>query len=318
MNEPIYSAFNPEAFQNKRTAVIDGDGFAWAIGWINREAIFEKELTDSVDSCIHDILQGVRAEHYIGVLSPDPFQILHPILTEVPKMRPAEPNFRKAIAKSRPYKGNRPERPEWYLKWCPVIENHLEQAWGFIRTPESFEADDLVATLMFELTQAEAKPICCGNDKDLLQIPGEHFNVVKKTIQTLDKYQCAYKLWIQCLMGDSTDGIEGIPGMGPKGAEKVLDVMKVTESNLNDGYRLATFWQYIDKFGEDIGIQKFYENYMLVKLRTDVPTDEFDLQEICRGYELIRWEVQHFEENHAEDESDEPIPDFSIEQQKDE
>lgn len=298
-----YIAFNPEAFQNKRTAVIDGDGFAWAIGWINKDAMSNKQVTDSVDSCIHDILQGVRAEHYIGVLSPTPTQTI--VGEEMTAVVLSLPNFRKAIAKSRPYKGNRPERPEWYLKWCPIIESHLEEAWGFIRTPEGYEADDLVATLMTELTSVGAKPICCGNDKDLLQIPGEHFNVVKKTMQTLDWYQCTYKLWTQCLMGDSTDGIEGIPGMGPKGAEKILD------TNVADGrlFINMTLGAYVGKFGEDIGIQKFYENYMLVKLRTDVPTDEFDLQEICRGYDLQYYESIQMTQDAAESEQ---VPDFSI------
>lgn len=307
-----YTAFNPEAFQNKRTAVIDGDGFAWAIGWINKDSMSNKQVTDSVDSCVHDILQGVRAEHYIGVLSPLPFDPANcyvPIEGGLPIPVPARPNFRKAVAKSRPYKGNRPERPEWYLKWCPIIENHLEEAWGFIRTPEGYEADDLVATLMIELTSVGAKPICCGNDKDLLQIPGEHFNVVKKTIQTLDWYQCIYKLWTQCLMGDQTDSVDGIPGMGPKGSEKILGFATLKAISEGIKFRDLVMSAYVDKFGEDIGIQKFYENYMLVKLRTDVPTDEFDLQEICRGYDLQYYESIQMTQDAAESEQ---IPDFSI------
>lgn len=301
----MYTQFDPEKFQEKRTSVIDGDGFAWAIGWINREAFLEKQVTDSVDSCIHDILQGTRSEHYIGVLSPLVFTTVGE--NEELQMVPVKPNFRKAIAKSRPYKGNRPERPEWYLKWCPIIENHLEAAWGFIRTPEGYEADDLVATLMNELTSAGAKPICCGNDKDLLQIPGEHFNVVKKTIHTSDWYQCAYKLWTQCITGDTTDNIEGIPGCGPKGAEKILDAVTIQSYTEGFTHRIAALNAYTSKFGEDIGIQKFYENYMLVKLRTDVPTDEFDLQEICRGYDIAKYELEFF----TQDETPEEIPDFS-------
>jgi 5'-3' exonuclease len=253
---------------------------------------------------------GVQAEHYIGVLSPKPY--IHTPIDEMSgTVRPAAPNFRKAIAKSRPYKGNRPEKPEWYLKWCPVIENHLEETWGFIRTPEGYEADDLCATLMSELTAAGAKPICCGNDKDLLQIPGEHFNVVKKTIQTLDEHQAAYKLWIQALMGDSTDGIEGIPGMGPKGAEKALN-----EGLGYTHYPMSTLKQYFIKFGIDVGIQKFYENYMLVKLRTDVPTDEFELQEACRGYNLEHWNSIQMTQDFAESQqSYEEIPSFGTEQE---
>jgi hypothetical protein len=320
----IYTGFDPEKFQEKRTAIIDGDGFAWAIGWINREAMFNKQVTDSVNSCIHDILQGTQSEHYIGVLSPNSDQPLtedhefydHDINVDEEQLRPAIPNFRKAIAKSRPYKGNRPERPEWYLKWCPVIEDHLETEWGFIRTPEGYEADDMVATFMVYfnsvLAEVPGEAWCCGNDKDLLQIPGKHFNVVKKTVTELDWYQCSYKLWTQALMGDSTDGIEGIPGMGPKGAAKILDSLTLQDLSEGRTFRAATLHAYADKFGEDIGIQKFYETYMLVKLRTDVPTEQFDLQEICKGYDLTKYEIQFHEENHRPDEPEEPIPDFSI------
>lgn len=203
MTETKYIGFNPEAFKDKRTAVIDGDGFAWAIGWLNKEAELTLQVTNAVDECIHDILSGVRAEHFIGILSPNPIQALEGGFVV------SKPNFRKAIAKTRPYKGNRGDRPDWYLKWAPIIEQHLEQVWGFIRTPEGFEADDLVATVMRELTEAGAKPICCGNDKDLLQIPGEHFDVKKKIIQTIDSNQGSLNLYTQCLTGDTTDNIEG-------------------------------------------------------------------------------------------------------------
>lgn len=98
-----------------------------------------------------------------------------------------------------------------------------------------------------------------------------------------------------------------LPGCGPKGAEKILG------DSLTSGYvfKKLALDAYTDKFGEDTGIQKFYENYMLVKLRTDVPTDEFDLQEICRGYDLAKWdalkeEITQFVEEHIEE-----IPNFA-------
>lgn len=289
--EKRYIGFKPEAFQNVRTAVIDGDGFAWAIGWIFKEALSNKEVTDAVDNCIHDILTGVQAEHYIGVLGPKskfPFNANTDTNEDnwsydlETGMRDAVPNFRKAIAKSRPYKGNRPDRPDWYLKWSSIIEQYLEETWGFVRTPEGFEADDLVATFMTELTSAGAKPICCGNDKDLLQIPGEHFNVVKKGMQTVDVPKAHRTLWLQVLTGDTTDHIEGIPGCGPKGAEKIIGgAIDLLFHNV-----MAAF---VEKFGEDTGIQKFYESYMLVKLRADVPTDCFDIERICCGYDLEYW-----------------------------
>lgn len=303
MSNKLYIDFKPEAFEKVRTAVIDGDGFAWAIGWIFKDALFEKEVTDAVDTCMHDILIGIQAEHYIGVLAPSTPDVKFDMMgNEVQKV---VPNFRKAIAKSRPYKGNRPERPEWYLKWAPIVEKYLEEAWGFIHAPEGYEADDLVATLMFELAQGGAKPTCCGNDKDLLQIPGEHFNVVKKTRRDLDAYQASYQLWTQCLMGDATDGILGIPGMGAAGAEKVLGGIHVHMGE----HRLQVVEAYTAKFGEDMGIQKFYENYMLVKLRTDVPTDHLDITKVCKGYDLEYW--NNSRSTSSQFEQAEEIPDFS-------
>lgn len=304
--EKRYTGFKPEAFQNIRTAVIDGDGFAWAIGWIFKEALTNKEVTDAVDNCIHDILRGVQAEHYIGVLGPKP--IFGSDGTPIGTMLP---NFRKAIAKSRPYKGNRPERPEWYIKWSPIIEQHLETTWGFVRTPEGYEADDLVATFMTELTSAGAKPICCGNDKDLLQIPGEHFNVKTKALNTLNISQAAMKLWLQVLIGDDTDNVIGLsglgtgkPGLGIKGAEKLLE-------GIADLHYHQVIDAYIKKFGEDIGIQRFHETYMLVKLRTDVPTDCFDIEQICCGYDLQYWNAQ-VDTFSSEFEQQEQIPIFDF------
>lgn len=312
--EKRYTGFKPEAFQNVRTAVIDGDGFAWAIGWIFKEALTDKEVTDAVDNCIHDILRGVQAEHYIGVLSPAYIQayIVNKGSDEEEPIY-AVPNFRKAIAKSRPYKGNRPERPEWYLKWSPIIEQHLETTWGFVRTSEGYEADDLVATFMTELTSAGAKPICCGNDKDLLQIPGEHFNVVKKGMQNIDWDTAQYNLYTQVIMGDSTDGVPGLPKHGVKAAEKILTKLVGSPNRFAEKTFEAHLRCYEGKdpytMDADKAIQSFYENYMLVKLRTDVPTDCFDIEQICCGYDLKYWNAQ-VDTSSSEFEQQEEIPVF--------
>jgi 5'-3' exonuclease len=305
----IYTGFDPDKFQEKRTAIIDGDGFAYVISWLGREALFPKEITDMVDGCMHDILQGTQSEHYIGVLSPSLFtgEVIEHKDGEIEQIL-SRPNFRKAIAKSKPYKGNRPEKPEHYTKWAGLIEGHLEEAWGFIRTPEGYEADDLCHTLTYELTSAGAIVVLCENDKDYNQTEGQHFNVKKKSFKTIDKFQASYALWFQVLIGDSTDNIQGLEKCGEVGASNILGTTQVGYQE----HRTKVMEAFIEKFGEDIGIQKLYENYMLVKLRTDVPTEQFDLQEVCRGYDLAKYEVQFHEENHRPDEPEEPIPDFSI------
>ena len=55
-----------------------------------------------------------------------------------------------------------------------------------------------------------------------MQIPGDHYNFVKKTHQFIDDDEAHLKLMLQCLTGDGTDNIPGIKGVGAKTAEKIL------------------------------------------------------------------------------------------------
>lgn len=73
--------------------------------------------------------------------------------------------------------------------------------------------------------------IIAGIDKDLDQIPGWHYNweLVRsgKVIREAKKYYVSdleglKKFYYQLIVGDPTDGIKGIPGKGPKAAEKLL------------------------------------------------------------------------------------------------
>ena len=53
-------------------------------------------------------------------------------------------------------------------------------------------------------------------------IPGWHYNFRKKEFYEIDESTGYYNLMKQILTGDATDNIQGIKGMGPKTAEKVL------------------------------------------------------------------------------------------------
>ena len=69
-------------------------------------------------------------------------------------------------------------------------------------------------------------------DKDLDQIPGEHFNFNKKikyTVSAMDGYKKLIEQWIT---GDSADGIPGIKGYGPAKAKKAIN--GVLPENLED------------------------------------------------------------------------------------
>lgn len=319
MNEDImYRDFDPEIFANKRTAVIDGDGFAYALGWNHKDDLFEDKLRADVDFTIHDILQGTQSEHYVGILSPAKIVVktIPDMLSDVQVEQLTEaaydielidtPNFRKAIAKTRPYKGNRKEKPEWYDRLSGVIEDQLIAKWGFVRTQPGFEADDMVVTMLNVIEQAGGIGICCGNDKDLRQRKGLHFNVRTKLIDNLSSEQAAYNLYTQVITGDATDSIPGLEGYGPKAAEKILPKGSPEAVLVH-----AAFTAYLGAYplSIDTAIQKFYETYMLTKLRTDLSIECHE-EELIHGYDLelhSKYNEVQLPEGFAKDED---IPDF--------
>ena len=58
-------------------------------------------------------------------------------------------------------------------------------------------------------------------------VEGWHYNFTKETLYYIDAEEGWYRMCIQMLTGDSTDNIQGLKGIGPKKAEKLLaDVAK--------------------------------------------------------------------------------------------
>ena len=159
--------------------------------------------------------------------------------------------FRYAAAKTKPYKGNRKygDKPIIF----PAIKEYLRQKWNFISVPE-LEADDLVSVYHDPL-----KTVICSPDKDVLyQNKGIHYNYGKADSIIVDETETMRFLWKQMLMGDPTDGITGIPKVGPKTADTWLEPLisnEMPEFVLN---------KYIEKFGIHEGISKFAETFKLI------------------------------------------------------
>ena len=87
---------------------------------------------------------------------------------------------------------------------------------------DGMEADDLCSIWCWEALNAEIPYVLAHIDKDLDQIPGAHYNYNKKEHYTVSAVDGYHKLMTQWLMGDSTDGIPGVPGIGPAKAKKLL------------------------------------------------------------------------------------------------
>jgi hypothetical protein len=220
----------------EKIALIDGDSLIYyEMGKPTLE-----EALESLDGRLHQMFEQTQATQYAGFLT-------------------SGRCFRYAAAKTKPYKGNRVRKDKPII--FPAIKEYLRQEWGFTSVPE-LEADDLVSIYHNENT------VICSPDKDVLyQNAGIHYNYGKAETVVQDTKGSITFLWKQMLMGDSTDGIQGIPKVGPKTADTWL------ENVSNDEMPAFVLNKYIEKFGYAKGITNFAETFKLIyilKNKTDV------------------------------------------------
>ena len=217
----------------EKIALIDGDSLIYyEMGKPTLE-----EALESLDGRLYQMFEQTEATHYAGFLT-------------------SGKCFRYNIAKTKPYKGNRKRGDKPII--FPAIKEYLKQEWNFISVPE-LEADDLVSIYHDPL-----RTVICSPDKDVLyQNKGVHYNYGKAELVVMDEVDSTHFLWKQMLMGDSTDGIQGIPKIGPKTADIWLKDLIPSE--------MPTFVleKYIEKFGYAIGISKFAETFKLIYILKD-------------------------------------------------
>ena len=152
-------------------------------------------------------------------------------------------NFRKMLNPQ--YKANRKatRKPMCFVPAKKyVMENyHYEiQPW--------LEADDVIGILATYDNGEER--IVVSEDKDLLTIPGMHWDIKNQTLWEQDKDTADYLFYKQALTGDSVDNYQGCPGIGPKKAEKILDECE------NFGFEPKHVWKAIVTAYENAGLNE--------------------------------------------------------------
>ena len=125
-------------------------------------------------------------------------------------------NFRKTLYPN--YKGNRGEKPPLYKPLSNAIEELYSNRWY---QHDQLEADDLLGIMA--TNKKINNPIICSIDKDMLSVPGWHYNWDKDDWPSyVSQEEADYNWLVQLLMGDSTDCIEGMKGVGKVKAEKLI------------------------------------------------------------------------------------------------
>lgn len=149
-------------------------------------------------------------------------------------------NFRHEIYKD--YKANRPAAPDDLIIQLKLIPKIAEALNFKTFAKVGFEADDIIATLASKATESSQDAIIISSDKDLMQLINGHikmYDPVKAKYINHDDVVAKFGVGpnrvgdVQALIGDKSDNIPGVAGIGVKGAAKLINEFDNLENLLN-------------------------------------------------------------------------------------
>lgn len=186
-----------------------------------------------------------------------------------------EPSFRKDIYPE--YKANRSEMPEDLAPQIPYIKQ-LTEALGIPAFEmQGFEADDLIGTFAMMGEKHNLDVVIVSGDKDFSQLINEHtimYDTMKDTRFTVEKVvekwgvEPKYFIDYLALTGDSSDNIPGVRGVGPKGAQKLI----------NEFHTIEEIYKRIDEVKNPTLKNKLLESQEMALLSKKLVTIETDVQ----------------------------------------
>ncbi|MBU5350661.1 DNA polymerase I [Paenibacillus barcinonensis] len=206
------------------------------------------------------------------------------------------------------YKGGREKTPPELSEQFPLLKELL-QGLGIAQFElAGYEADDIIGTLTKRADDAGRQVLVVSGDKDMLQLASDHVNIglTRKGVTEIELYDPAqikerYGLTplqiidLKGLMGDASDNIPGIPGVGEKTALKLLHQFGSVEEVLSGtGELKGKMKEKIEAHAEDARMSK-----QLATIHREVPLEQtwedmqFDgLKEASAGPALAKLEFK--------------------------
>lgn len=160
------------------------------------------------DKLMQDLLINTGSESYLAFLT-------------------GSNNFRKQI--NTEYKANRKDKEP--PRWLQACRGFLVSEWSAIIS-DGCEADDLLGINQNEETRLASL------DKDLRMIPGNHFNWLHNEYFYVSELEGLKHFYKQMLIGDRSDNILGVTGLGQVKASKHIDPLTTEQEMLDTVWSL--------------------------------------------------------------------------------
>lgn len=181
----------------------------------------------------------------------------------------ARKNFRYDLYEH--YKANRDETPEDLIPQFPLVRD-ATRAFGVPAIElDGYEADDLIATYARQADTKGQKVIVISSDKDLMQVVSDNIVMLDPmNDKIIDRAGVFEKFGVppekvidvQALIGDSSDNVPGVPGIGPKTAAQLIDEFGSLENLLEK----------VDSIKQDKRRQSIIDNADMARLSKKLVT----------------------------------------------
>ena len=183
------------------------------------------------------------------------------------------------------YKGTRKSMDDDLRVQVPIIKDVLSAMDITIVTKEGFEADDIIGTLAKKNASYDLEVVIVSGDKDLLQLADDHISMMtpktSKGVTTVTHYtpekikeefgvEVSEFVLLKAIMGDTSDNIPGVKGVGPKTAAPIVSEYHTLESVIENIDNISSA-SVRNKMRE--GVDSMKMSFDLALIDTDVPLD---------------------------------------------
>jgi len=268
----------PTGKTDKKLVIIDGHAMAFRAHY----ALINQRLTNSKGAPTETIFGFFRmTAKLIRDLNPDYFLII---------FDPPGPNFRHELYPA--YKETRKETPEELKVQLSELQQIATSLGLPVIIPGGYEADDMIASAAKKYSKEGLNVVIVSGDKDLFSIIDNKI-ALYRPVKGVSEFKEFHEADIpeeigvtpgqvfdyMAITGDSSDNVPGVPGIGPKGAAKLI----------NEYGSLNGIYENLEKIKPDGVRNKLTENKELAFISLDLVTLKTDLDPEL-SLEQITWD----------------------------